>query len=163
MHSKDHLILNSRVLLSILSPWTPISFADGRVRKSLIQRWGIKDQACFTWQRCLQRSEEVDCFRFPIMIQLWQRNVIKIFFSFYRWGIKLVSRQRMKTVTSLLNTNLRTFYRLMTICSHVYMNKSSSPPSWDSYGHRNGFQSGIRQYLKASQRKLKHLLLVPKG
>ena len=65
-----------------------------------------------------------------------------------------MSRQWMKTVTSFLNTNLRTFSSLKTICSQVYMNKSSSPLSWDRCSHRNGFQPGICQCLKASQRKL---------
>ena len=60
----------------------------------------------------------------------------------------------MKTIASFLNTYLRTFSRLMTICSQVCMNKSSSPLNWDRCGHRNGFQPGFHQCLKASQRKL---------
>lgn len=49
---------------------------------------------------------------------------------------------------SLLKTNLCTFSRLMTICSLVYMSKSSYRPCYGSNVHRNGFQIGIRQHLR---------------
>ena len=52
----------------------------------------------------------------------------------------------------LLKTNLCTFSCLITMCSLVYMCKSSGHLRCDSNVHRNAFHSGIRQYLRTRQK-----------
>ena len=75
--------------------------------------------------------------------------------SDYSDRVKSMSQHRTQKDKSLLKTNLCTFSRLMTMCSLVYMSKSSYRPCYGNNVHRNGFQCGIRQHLKTRQKRVK--------